>query len=166
MIQAKEGSEDIKKLTADQKVVRLLSHGAKTQLELKEELDIPATTLSSAIKKLREEKLIEESENKKYSLKSNPELEYIILQQCPFKNLDGLSIKLKDSDKLNEKKSAEQKNILEISIQTLEIENSIIQSQNGFYTLSDYGCIKIQHCIECRKKVKDGFEKRFLDVFL
>ena len=114
IIQVKEVSEDNKKLTADQKVVRSLSRNAKTNIELKEELDIPPTTLFSAVQKLLKENLIEESENKKLSLKSNPELEKIILEECPFKNLDGLSNKLKENKEQNKINFAEQKSVLEI----------------------------------------------------
>jgi hypothetical protein len=152
--QVKEGSEDNKKLTLDQKIVRSLSAKNKTYAQLKEEFRIVPSTLTSCLKRLMNANLIEDIGDKTYSLKSNPDLEKIILEECPFKNLDELTSKLENKTQYKAK-FAKQKSALEFSIQKLEVENLIFKSKDT-YKLSDYGCIKIQHCIECRKKVEDG----------
>jgi len=155
IIQTKEKSEDNEKMSLDQKVVRSLSRGNKSYSELKQEFQIASSTLTSVMARLVKAKFVEDIGGKIYSLKSNPDLEKIILQKCPFKNLDELSKKLKDGEKQNEKNFAEKKDALKFVLDKLQIEKLIVK-KNDTYILSDYGCITIQHCVECRKKVKDG----------
>jgi DNA-binding HxlR family transcriptional regulator len=156
IIQTKEKSEDNEKITLDQKVVRSLSRNNKTYSEFKQELKIAPSTLTSVLKRLCDAELVEDIGGKTYSLKSNPDLEKIILQKCPFKNLDELSDKIKESQKQQDQKFAEQKDALKFSLEKLQIEQSITKLKNDSYKLSDYGCIVLQHCIQCRKKVEDG----------
>ena len=138
----------------DSKILEILSNGESDYSSLKEKLDIPSSSLSTSLSKLKKDGVIEEFDQKKYCLIQNEELEEIILKQCPFDDVNELLKKIQKSKQQKTSKFAQDKKLLEYTLKKLEKLHLIEKSTN--YELSKDGCAKIQFCVECKTPVPDG----------
>ena len=138
----------------DFKILEILSNGEFDYSSLKEKLDIPSSSLSTSLSKLKEDEFVEEFDQKKYRLIQNEELEEIILKQCPFDDVNELLKKIKESKQQKTSKFAQDKKLLEFTLKKLEKLHLIEKSAD--YELSKDGCAKIQFCVECKTPVLDG----------
>ena len=103
----------------DSKILEILSNGESDYSSLKEKLDIPSSSLSTSLSKLKKDGVVEEFDQKKYCLIQNRELEEIILKQCPFGDVNELLKKIQKSKQQKTSKFAQDKRLLEFTLKKL-----------------------------------------------